>query len=70
VLTLLERIGGIAPNEIHGKLINRLSNIITMDAAHHACFDRLDWWMEPVPSGVRTVAYVDPPIHTQISALA
>ena len=29
VLTVLERVGGIALNEIEGEKINRLSNIIT-----------------------------------------
>jgi len=51
VLTVLERVGGIVPDDLHGDLINRLSNIITMNAEHHGCFDQLDWWMEPASSG-------------------
>jgi len=53
-LTAVERVGGILPADIHGELIDRLSNIITVNVGHHVGFGRLDWWMEPAPSGVRT----------------
>ncbi|KAF8331903.1 uncharacterized protein EI90DRAFT_3055831 [Cantharellus anzutake] len=51
VLAVLSRIGGIVPEEIRGEKINRLSNIITMNAEHHIAFDRLAWWLEPANSG-------------------
>ena len=53
MLTLLQRIGGLVPAKLHGELIHRLSNIITLDVNQHVGFDSLEWWMEPVPSGVR-----------------
>ncbi|KAI0748669.1 hypothetical protein C8Q80DRAFT_1173053 [Daedaleopsis nitida] len=33
--------------ELHGAGINRLENVMTMDVALHACFVRMDIWLEP-----------------------
>jgi hypothetical protein len=55
LVQLLERVGGVVPAELHGKLISRLSNIIALNAVHDASFDHLEWWMEPASSGVRTI---------------
>ena len=63
---MLECIGGIIPQEIHGKQINHLSNIITLNGDHHSTFHSLYWWMELVSSGVR-IAWLLASCHSFLS---
>lgn len=47
VSTVMQKFGGINPEELSGDKVHRLENIMTLWDPVHSLFDDLDIWFEP-----------------------
>lgn len=58
VWAVLERFGYTTlSEELNGKNIHRLDNILILDPVAHDHFDHLELWFEPVPGRKNTLLY-------------